>query len=265
MSETDERGLGDERRKPFRRGGVDSFVMAVRRPLGNLSHLRVWHDNSAKGDMASWFLKCIIVHDLQTREKFYFICEKWLAVEKGDGAIERVLPVCGQKQKTELRYLIQRQTKYKFSDEHLWFSVFARPAQSSFTRLDRVTCCFVLLYITMLMNIMYYGMQSTAKTSGLQIGPLYLSMEQVSILDLLLNFDFRFPSSNDNNNNLQTLLVFLVQISIGVITNLITFPPCFLLVTLFRRSRHRVPHLSKIKKALSQSVDKEKSHSSPRE
>ena len=143
--------------------------------------MRVWHDNSGKGDMASWFLKYIIVHDLQTREKFYFLFQNWLAVEKSDGLIDRVLFVAGDKQKTAINYLIQKQAKHNMSDGHLWFSIFARPVHSSFSRLDRVTCCFVLLYLTMLVNIMYYGVAAENKNNGLTLGPFSFTIEQVFI------------------------------------------------------------------------------------
>ena len=144
---------------------------------------------------------------MQTHEKFYFICEKWLALDKEDCLIERVLPISTHKDQLELKYLLSRQTKKKLSDGHLWFSIFARPVQSSFTRLDRLTCCFVLLSITMLMNIMYYGMDTSAQQDGLNIGP-YLNLT-------------------------------LQQFSVGVITNLIVFPPNLLLVQLFKRSEMR--------------------------
>jgi len=55
--------------------------------------LKVCHDSSGQGNMASWFLKFIIVHDLQTREKYYFICNKWLAIDKEDCPINVLLPV----------------------------------------------------------------------------------------------------------------------------------------------------------------------------
>ena len=145
-----------------------------------MNYLRIWHDNSGKGKMASWYLKYIIVHDLQTREKFYFLCMDWLAVEKSDGLIDRVLPCAGDKQKVEIKFLMEKQAKQNMSDGHLWFSVLARPALSSFTRMDRVTCCFVLLYISMLVNILYYGVDTGANTGGLKIGPFLLTPQQVS-------------------------------------------------------------------------------------
>jgi hypothetical protein len=57
------------------------------RSLGPLNYLRVWHDNTGRGSSASWFLKYIIVRDLQTMERFHFICQRWLAVEKDDGTV----------------------------------------------------------------------------------------------------------------------------------------------------------------------------------
>ena len=71
----------------------------------------------------------------------------------------------------------------------------------------------------MLMNILYYGMDKTSTMgSGLQIGPYFnLTMQQVSV---------------------------------GIITNLIVFPPSLVLVQLFKRSKKRHNRLSKIKKLL---------------
>lgn len=149
----------------------------MNRPLGNLSYCKIFHDNSGKHN--SWFLKQIIVHDLQTREQSFFICEKWLALDKDDGQIERIIPAAGEKQRKELKYLLQKQTKLSLSDNHLWFSILARPTLSSFTRLDRLTCCFVLLYVTMLANILYYDVDKTPKSNGLEIGPFMLTPQQV--------------------------------------------------------------------------------------
>ena len=156
--------------------------------MGALTHLRVSHDNSGKGNMASWFLKFVVVHDLQTREKVYFICNKWLAIDKEDLSTSRLIPVCGNAQKNEFSYLFQKKTKEKLSDGHMWFSIFTRPAHSSFTRTDRLTCCFVLLFISMLMNILYYGTESkNLAQDGLVIGPIKITAEQV-ITEILLRY-----------------------------------------------------------------------------
>ncbi len=149
--------------------------------MGSLQYMRIWHDNSGSGDDASWFLKYIIVHDLQTRQKFYFICDDWLGVEKSDCKIERELFVACEPQKTELKYLLKKNAQHNIKDLHVWLSIFNRPMQSSFTRLDRVTCCFVLLYLTMLLNIIYYtASNDEGSTRILNIGFLDITLEQVN-------------------------------------------------------------------------------------
>ncbi|CAF1681875.1 unnamed protein product, partial [Adineta ricciae] len=70
FAETQVRTFDDSHRKIFQRGGIDSFVMAVPKSLGLLNYIRIWHDNSGENSSASWFLKYIIVRDLQTMEKF---------------------------------------------------------------------------------------------------------------------------------------------------------------------------------------------------
>ena len=59
------------------------------RALGNLNYFRVWHDNSGRDDYASWYLSAILVRDIQTNEVYEFICNKWMACEKGDGQVRK--------------------------------------------------------------------------------------------------------------------------------------------------------------------------------
>jgi polycystin 1L2 len=88
-----------------------------------------------------------------------------MAVEKSDGKLLRELFVASEYQKREIKYLIKKEGENFLREYHLWFSVFNRPVQSSFTRLDRVTCCFVFYYLSMLLNILFYdGMKSRSKS-----------------------------------------------------------------------------------------------------
>ena len=61
------------------------------RSLGALHYIRIWHNNLAYHDFASWFLSKLIIKDIQTGEKYEFICNKWLAVEFGDGEVRECL------------------------------------------------------------------------------------------------------------------------------------------------------------------------------
>lgn len=66
---------------------MNDIVLFLYRSLGQLNFLRIWHDNSGIGSNASWFLKYVVVRDLQTMETSYFIGERWLAVEKDSGEV----------------------------------------------------------------------------------------------------------------------------------------------------------------------------------
>ena len=158
------------------------IIFLNKRTLGSLSYMKIWHDNSGKGDLASWFLKYVIVHDLQTRKKYYFICNNWLAVEKGDEKLEKELFVALDPQKSELKYLLQKELNHNINDSHIWLSTFKKPVQSSFTRLDRVTCCFVLLYLSCSFNILYFNYTNSSNShSLLNFGLFNITLEQVII------------------------------------------------------------------------------------
>ncbi len=174
-----------------------------------MNYIRIWHDNSGEGSSSSWYLKYLIIRDLQTMEKFHFICRRWFAVEKDDGKIERLLPIANEIEKKNFSYILSKRTYHSISNDHLWFSIFSRPPSNRFTRIQRCTCCFVLFFISMFLNIMYYDLSqdtTTANVTGLSLGPIYLSSEQVLI---------------------------------GVIVELFGLIPSILLVQFFRRIRTR--------------------------
>ncbi|XP_077979562.1 polycystin-1-like [Glandiceps talaboti] len=203
-AETEPRPLVDDKRKIFERGSVDSFIMAVPEPLGNLIHVRLWHDNGGK--YPSWFLNRVSVKDLQTDNMFYFMLDRWLAVEEDDGQIERVIPVAGKSELTSFGHLFYSKTRRNLSDGHLWFSVFIRPPRSKFTRVQRATCCVSLLFCTMMANIFFYNVDITGGAGGTSysLGPINFS---------------------------------LAELCIGVISSLMVFPVNLIVVQIFRTVR----------------------------
>ncbi|XP_078663585.1 polycystin-1-like protein 2 [Branchiostoma floridae x Branchiostoma belcheri] len=147
--------LEDSNRLTFARGGVDTFLVTTSLPLGALSHIHVWHDNF--GHDSSWYLERIIVTDMQEDTRSIFVGDTWFAVEEGDGKVERVLPVATNEQLTRFRTLFSSRTSRDFRDGHLWYSVIGRPVHSTFTRVERISCCLSLLLCTMVTNIMFFG------------------------------------------------------------------------------------------------------------
>ncbi|XP_068233382.1 polycystin-1-like [Palaemon carinicauda] len=215
--ETDVRTLADSKRKILRKGAVDVFVMAVPRPLGPLQFLHIWHDNGGKGVNASWYLSYVVFRDVQSGDKYEFICHQWLAVEHDDGQIDRLLEVAGPEQRVQFSHLYNTTKNKNIADGHLWFSVFLRPARSRFTRCQRVASCFALLFLSMLVNAMWYDrVPEQPGTGGLNLGPFSLSPEQIGV---------------------------------GLMSNLIVFPPSFLIVFIFRKSQPKTLRKSRIEKA----------------
>ncbi|VDP65472.1 unnamed protein product [Schistosoma curassoni] len=173
--------LQDPNRKVLCRGATDRFLLACPKPLGPLIYIRLWHDNSGVGDKASWYCNYVGVVDLQTREKSHFIVESWFAVEEGDGQVDRIIPVTSQEEMLTFIHMFSTTASRNMTDDHLWISVVARPIFSRFTRVERVACCLLLLYLSMLGSCMFYKGEGSVKQPNLiSLGPFGFTPTEVS-------------------------------------------------------------------------------------
>ena len=177
---SDPRELIDPSKTIFQKRGQDTFLVSCEDFYGDLTYLKVWHDNSGK--KPSWYMSKVAIHDLNTGKKFLFINEAWLAVEEGDGSVEKVLPVAGPDEIASFNHLFYSTTQKNLTDNHIWFSVFIRPAKSRFTRVQRLSCCLTLVYCVMVTNAMFYQVGGeSSKSSTLKIGPFEFSAAQIGI------------------------------------------------------------------------------------
>lgn len=62
--------------------------------VGRLQRLKIHHDNA--GSSPGWLVKSVTVQDLKTYQQFNFPCNQWLALDQGDGKLERELNVEGR-------------------------------------------------------------------------------------------------------------------------------------------------------------------------
>jgi uncharacterized membrane protein len=93
--------------------------------------------------------------------------------------VERVLPVASALEKKQFS---SKKALHKVADHHLWYSIFSRPPSQRFTRVQRCTCCFVLLLLSMCLNILYYDQSksnSTATNGIIRLGPIEIPLQQV--------------------------------------------------------------------------------------
>jgi len=125
-----------------------------------------------------------------------------MAVEEDDGMVERILPVAGSGDLTQFKQLFNRSVRKKMTNDHLWVSVFSRPTRSSFTRVQRITCCVALLFLTMIANCMFFRAQDPDHGTEVHIGPITLTLQQLYI---------------------------------SVVSTLIVFPPSLTIVTIFKK------------------------------
>ncbi|XP_007572505.1 polycystic kidney disease protein 1-like 2 [Poecilia formosa] len=196
--------LSDPKKPVFERGAVDLFLLTTPSSLGELQGIRLWHNNS--GNHPAWFVGNVLVQDLQTEQKWYFLCNSWLAIDMGDCCLDKLFPVSTEMDLKKFSNLFFMKTAKDFSDGHLWFSVISRPPSSNFTCVQRVSCCFSLLLCTMLTSIMFYGIPTDPSDQVMDSG----------------HFEFTWQ-----------------QFMVGVQSSLIMFPINILIVSVFRNTRPR--------------------------
>ncbi|NXJ75146.1 PK1L2 protein, partial [Trogon melanurus] len=177
--ESEPHHLTDPDTPVFERGGVDVFLLCTFFPLGELQSIRLWHDNS--GDSPSWYVNRVLVHDLAWDQKWYFLCNSWLAVDIAECVLDKVFPVATEQDMKQFSNLFFMKTSKGFQDGHIWYSVFNRSPRSSFTRAQRVSCCFSLLLCTMLTSIMFWGVPKDPAEQKMDLGKIEFTWQEVMI------------------------------------------------------------------------------------
>ncbi|XP_027146940.1 polycystic kidney disease protein 1-like 2 [Larimichthys crocea] len=194
--------LTDPKKCVFERGAVDMFLLTAPYSMGDLQGIRLWHNNS--GSHPDWYVGNVMVQDLQTEQKWHFLCNSWLAIDMGDCSLDKVFSVSTEMDLKRFSNLFFMKTTKDFHDGHLWYSVISRPPSSTFTCVQRVSCCFSLLLCTMLTSIMFYGIPADPSEQTMDLG----------------QFEFTWQ-----------------QFMIGVQSSLIMFPVNILIVSVFRNTR----------------------------
>ncbi|XP_078664092.1 uncharacterized protein LOC144907159 [Branchiostoma floridae x Branchiostoma belcheri] len=171
------------------RGGIYDLIMPQKTSLGHPELLHIWHDNTGM-DEASWFLKDIIVKDLQTHEIYHFICYDWLSDVRSDGQVQKVLPVATQEQLQCFSNLLRENTDAMFYDQHLWISPIMSPEGSSFSKAERLSCCWAVFNSIMLASAMWYNSGSgvITKSTVYDLGFVQFTLQElyVSVMTALM-------------------------------------------------------------------------------
>ncbi|CAH1250452.1 PKDREJ [Branchiostoma lanceolatum] len=164
------------------RGGTYDVIMPLRTSLGHLELLHIWHDNTGV-DEASWFLRDIIVKDLQTQDAYQFICYDWLSEDRGDFQVQKVLHVATREQLGSFSSLFRENTDAMFYDQHLWISPFVSPEGSTFTKSERLSCCCAVFSSIMLSNAMWYKSEEgfLTKNTVYDLGFVQITLQELYV------------------------------------------------------------------------------------
>lgn len=187
----------------FSRGSIDGFELVTIGSLGSLKEITITHDNSGKNP--SWFLENVVIKDKQTDDQWRFPVNRWLAVEKGDGQIEVTVGCLGQENPFGFSEQVRSRAPRQLADSHIWMSVVGKASSSTFTRVQRASCCLSILFSAMIANAMFYNTDGESD-GAIRVGPFKFSWRQIVV---------------------------------GVQSGLIVSPVNILIVFLFRSSRPR--------------------------
>nr|XP_045585124.1 polycystic kidney disease protein 1-like 2 [Procambarus clarkii] len=205
--ETGVRALPPSDNRRYHRYSVDVFVMSTHGPLGNIDTLRIWHDNTGRSPFDSWQLQTVVIRDLQTRDKFIFHANTWLALDHDDKKIDVLLEPSDGETNEEFITGFYNKGNRGANEDHMWISIFLRPTGSRYSRKERVSVATLYLYLSMLINAAcYHILSDTPRTGVFEYSSFTLSIQQVII---------------------------------GLASGIMAYPVIFLLVFIFKRSRPR--------------------------
>uniref|UniRef100_A0A8D0KQL3 Polycystin family receptor for egg jelly n=1 Tax=Strix occidentalis caurina TaxID=311401 RepID=A0A8D0KQL3_STROC len=140
---------------PFQQGSVNCFLLTTKKDLGDICSFRVWHNN--KGPSPSWFLSRAKVENVTTRTTWFFICRKWLSLDKGDHLLERTFSVTNPKTPLPTIDCFLIKLANSLTESHPWFSIYAHVLTGTSSRLQRLSLYLAVLLIDLLVNIMFFN------------------------------------------------------------------------------------------------------------
>uniref|UniRef100_A0A8D0FRZ2 Polycystin 1, transient receptor potential channel interacting n=1 Tax=Strix occidentalis caurina TaxID=311401 RepID=A0A8D0FRZ2_STROC len=192
----------------FHRNSLDVFQIATERSLGSIWRIRIWHDN--KGLSPSWYLQHVIVRDLQSSKSYFFLVNDWLSVEseENDGMVEKEVYAASECSLRSFSRIFIAELQRGFFEKHVWLSMWDRPPRSRFTRVQRATCCSLLIFLFLCANAVWYGM----------VGNVHLSNGAVSNL-IPVNVD---------------------TVAVGLVSSVVVYPLYLVILFLFRMARGKV-------------------------
>ncbi|KAK3726584.1 hypothetical protein RRG08_041817 [Elysia crispata] len=195
--------LYDSSRQPFQKGAQNWFLLTTMDDIGDINSVVVWTDFS--GAYPSWFLKNIIVKNLQTNESWNFQYNSWLSIAYGSRELVTEIPAYKERAASTTRIMqVHNMTKRHMQNDHLWLGLFTKTPTDRFTRVQRLTTGLTMLHTLMLLNLTFFRVfeidvsgaerqHITILGQKIHLSSIFISLESafiITILGLFLAFIF---------------------------------------------------------------------------
>ena len=157
----------------FGRGTEHNITVILKKDIGEIYSLCVWHDNA--GNNPSWYLEELTITDVYSGSCWKFVFQTWLSLEDESSSNEVL-----QNPSSSGPNIISTSLKEMFSNGHLWLSVITKTPGDCFTRVQRISSCFCLLFCTMAVNAAFYHWGAKSYQT-INLGPLKFSARQAIV------------------------------------------------------------------------------------
>ena len=96
------------------------FQIATNDSLGEITRIKIWHDNT--GLDPAWFVSRIIVRDLQSKKRYYFLVDDWLHISPYDlrSSVEKEVPAADENDLVLFNEVFKAQKEYLKVDGFLF-------------------------------------------------------------------------------------------------------------------------------------------------
>ncbi|KAF4075838.1 hypothetical protein AMELA_G00223500 [Ameiurus melas] len=189
----------------FTRNSKTTFILSSAQSLGQIWQVHVWHDGG--GVSPSWFLNHVTVKDIVDGSCWTFLAQSWLAVDEGDGRVERKLLALDRQ--LTFRELLHLNLTDCLEDFHPWLSVYSRPSYSTHSHTQRLSVCLLLLQAYMCANAILIYIQEDqcwleSGLIGVSLHSVWTGLCGLTLLPLgsLVSFLFRISKTNKNGSHL---------------------------------------------------------------
>ncbi|XP_030060534.1 polycystic kidney disease protein 1-like 2 [Microcaecilia unicolor] len=179
MGQSETRHLTEPKKKIFQDGSVDIFLLTTPFPLGDLESITLWHE--ASGSAKSWYVLQVVVQDLEQGQRWHFMCNAWLPLQPKGDEVTKTFLATKKQELTSFRAIFMKKTVNGLRNENIWISVLNHPAFSSFTRVQRVSCCLCLLLCTIVINLMFWEIPQGSYPDLIHIGTFSITWKDIMI------------------------------------------------------------------------------------